>query len=184
MNSSPTPASNTWLLYTMITVFSWGVYGILLHKGQVFMNDAENGRYKAFLFVGFAYFITAVLAPFLVLLTRGAAFGGYTAAGGWWSLIAGVAGAIGAFGVLLAFGAKGAPPVVMAIVFSGAPVVNALVALYIARHEIDFSKTNPLFYVGLALALVGGGLVTKFKPNPAPKKASAAQTAPLTKPAA
>ena len=172
-------------MYTLVTVVSWGVYGILLHKGQVFMNDPENGRYKAFLFVGIAYFLTAVLAPFLMLLSRGAAFSGYTSAGGWWSLIAGVAGAIGAFGVLLAFGAKGTPPVVMAIVFAGAPVINAIVALFLARHETDFSKTNPLFYVGLALALVGGGLVTRFKPNPIPKKAPAAQAVPAAaKPAA
>ena len=171
-------------MYTLLTAFSWGVYGILLHKGQVFMNDPVNGRYKAFLFVGVAYFLTAVLAPFFVLLSKGAAFTGYTSAGGWWSLIAGVAGAIGAFGVLLAFGAKGAPPVVMAIVFAGAPVINAIVGLYIARHETDFSNTNPLFYVGLALALVGGGLVTRYKPAPAVKKAPAVMTVPVAKPGA
>jgi drug/metabolite transporter (DMT)-like permease len=88
-------------------------------------------------------------------------------------LIAGVAGAIGAFGTLLAFGAKGNPAVVMTIVFGGAPVVNAAVALYLYRDEINFSNINPLFYVGLLLAVVGGGLTTKFKPNPAPKKPAA-----------
>jgi hypothetical protein len=43
--NSPTPAAggNTWLAYTMITVVSWGVYGILLHKGQVAMADPANG---------------------------------------------------------------------------------------------------------------------------------------------
>ena len=169
--NSPTaaPVGNTWLAYTLITVFSWGVYGILLHKGQLGMADAANGRYKAFLFVGIAYFITAVLAPLLLLVSRGAKFEFPT--DGWsWSLIAGVAGAIGAFGTLLAFGAKGNPAVVMTIVFGGAPVVNAAVALYLYREEINFSAINPLFYAGLALAVVGGGLVTKFKPNPAPKK--------------
>ena len=36
-----------------------------------------------------------------------------------------------------------------------------------------------MFYLGIILAVVGGGLVTKFKPNPAPKKpAAAAMTAP------
>lgn len=169
--NSPTaaPVGNTWLAYTLITVFSWGVYGILLHKGQLGMADAANGRYKAFLFVGIAYFITAVLAPLLLLVSRGAKFEFPT--DGWsWSLIAGVAGAIGAFGTLLAFGAKGNPAVVMTIVFGGAPVVNAAVALYLYREEINFSAINPLFYAGLALAVAGGGLVTKFKPNPAPKK--------------
>ena len=59
-----------------------------------------------------------------------------------WSLIAGIVGALGAFGVLLAFGAKGTPAVVMAIVFAGAPVVNAhdqLGQRAIARalHEVE-----------------------------------------------
>src|SRR6059036_3820103 len=118
----------TWLLFALLTVFSCGVYGVFLHTGQVAMGDPVNGRYKAFLFVGIAYFLTAVLAPLLLLAARGTALSGYTAAGGWWSLVAGIAGAIGAFGVLLAFGAKGTPPVVMSLVFAGAPLVNALLS--------------------------------------------------------
>ena len=43
----------------------------------------------------------------------------------------GLAGAGGAFGVLLAFGSGGSPASVMTIVFAGAPVINALVALMI-----------------------------------------------------
>ena len=155
-------------MFTMLTVVTWGIYGILLHKGQVAMGDPANGRYKAFLFVGIAYFLTAVLAPLLLLMTRGAAFSGYTSTGSWWSLIAGIAGAIGAFGVILAFGAKGKPPEVMAIVFAGAPVANAALSLYLTRHEIDWGRINPLFYLGIALALLGGGLVTLYKPAPAP----------------
>src|SRR5438034_6874055 len=124
INSDSSSPGLTWLFFALLTVLSWGVYGVFLHKGQVTMGDPANGRYKAFLFVGIAYFLTAVLAPLLLLLAKGTAFSGYTASGSWWSLIAGIAGAIGAFGVLLAFGAKGKPPEVMAIVFAGAPVVN------------------------------------------------------------
>lgn len=174
MNDSPSSSHYTWLAFTLLTVVTWGVYGILLHKGQVLMADPVNGRYKAFLFVGIAYFLTAVLAPLLLLMIKGAAFSGYTSGGNWWSLIAGIAGAIGAFGVLLAFGAKGKPPEVMAIVFAGAPVINALVALYLTRHEVNWSRVNPLFYLGIALALAGGGLVTLFKPAPPPKAAPSA----------
>jgi hypothetical protein len=174
MNDSTASPGYTWLAFTLLTVFSWGVYGILLHKGQVLMGDPVNGRYKAFLFVGIAYFLTAVLAPLFMLMAKGSAFSGYTSGGSWWSLIAGVAGAVGAFGVLLAFGAKGKPPEVMAIVFAGAPVVNAIVALIITRHELNWNKINPLFYVGIALALAGGGLVTLFKPVPPPAKAKSA----------
>lgn len=174
MNESTASPGYTWLALTMLTVVSWGVYGILLHKGQVLMGDPVNGRYKAFLFVGIAYFLTAVLAPLFLLMTKGAAFSGYTSGGSWWSLIAGIAGAIGAFGVLLAFGAKGKPPEVMAIVFAGAPVVNAIVSLVLTRHEINWGRINPLFYVGMALALLGGGLVTLYKPAAPPKKSPSA----------
>lgn len=171
MNSAPaTQADNTWLAYTFITVVTWGVYGILLHKGQVAMADPVNGRYKAFLFVGIAYFLTAVLAPLLLLAAKGAAFSNYTSGGSLWSLVAGIAGAVGAFGTLLAFGAKGSPTAVMSIVFAGAPVINALVSLWLFRDQIDFSRVSPLFYLGIALAVAGGGLVTFFKPSPAPKK--------------
>jgi drug/metabolite transporter (DMT)-like permease len=177
MNDSSTSPGYTWLAFTMLTVITWGVYGVLLHKGQVSMGDPVNGRYKAFLFVGIAYFLTAVLAPLLLLLGKGTAFSGYTSGGSWWSLIAGVAGAIGAFGVLLAFGAKGKPPEVMAIVFAGAPVINALVSILITRRELQGATVHPLFYVGLALALGGGGLVTLFKPSP-PPSAKAAPAGP------
>jgi len=173
MNDTPASSGQTWLMFTLVTVLSWGVYGILLHKGQVAMGDPVNGRYKAFLFVGIAYFLTAVLAPLAVLAAKGSAFSGYTASGNWWSLIAGIAGAAGAFGVLLAFGAKGKPPEVMAIVFAGAPVINALVSLYLARHDIDWGRVNPVFYLGIALALVGGGLVTLYKPAPSTKPKAA-----------
>jgi drug/metabolite transporter (DMT)-like permease len=182
MNSTPAASApgNTWFYYTLITVFTWGVYGILLHKGQTLMGDPTFGRYKAFLFVGIAYFLTAVLAPLFLLMSKGAAFSGYTTAGWSWSLIAGIMGAIGAFGTLLAFGAKGSPAVVMSIVFAGAPVVNALVSLWLYRHSIDFGKVNPAFYVGLVLAIVGGGLVMKFKPNPSPAKPAAQASNPGT----
>ena len=72
----PTPETNqsslAWLLYAGITVAAWGVYGIFLHSGQMTMKDPESGRYKAFLFVGVAYFLTAVLAPLAVLWLKGA----------------------------------------------------------------------------------------------------------------
>ena len=56
-----------WLGFALMTVVSWGCYGVFLHTGQMGMADSVNGRYKAFLFVGLAYFITAVLAPLAIL---------------------------------------------------------------------------------------------------------------------
>ncbi|MEK7707859.1 MAG: hypothetical protein AAB380_07675 [Verrucomicrobiota bacterium] len=164
-----------WLIFALMTVVSWGVYGIFLHTGQVGMKDAANGRYKAFLFVGIAYFLTAVLAPLVTLLVRGADWN-YPKSGMGWSLLAGIAGAIGAFCVLLAFGAKGTPAVVMAIVFAGAPIVNAVVAIMQHPPAGGWSAIKPQFFLGIVLAALGGCLVTYYKPNPAPAGTQAATT--------
>lgn len=183
---APAPAAgNTWLLYTLLTVFSWGIYGILLHKGQTLMRapgdtaaDPTILRFKAFLFVGIAYFLTAVLAPLFLLMSKGQAFTGYTSSGAWWSLIAGIAGAIGAFGVLLAFGAKGTPPVVMSLVFAGAPLVNAVLASALHPPTNGWGSVKPQFYLGIVLAVAGGYLVARFNPaNMAPKKPASAVAA-------
>ena len=61
-----------WLIFAVMTVLSWGVYGVLLHTGAVGMADPVHGRYKAFLFVGVAYLIVAVLGS-IVMLMVGAA---------------------------------------------------------------------------------------------------------------
>src|SRR6266566_6643651 len=153
-----------WLVFALMTVLSWGVYGIFLHAGQVEMKDPANGRYKAFLFVGLAYFLTAVLAPLAVLLAKGADWD-YPKSGMGWSLVAGIAGAVGAFCVLLAFGAKGTPPVVMSIVFAGAPIVNALVAIWQHPPAGGLGSIKPQFFLGIVLAALGGCLVTYYKPN-------------------
>ncbi len=165
----------TWLIFALMTVATWGVYGLLLHTGQTSMADPVNGRYKAFLFVGIAYFLTAVLAPLAVLILNGATWT-YPLGGMTWSLLAGLAGAVGAFCVLLAFGAKGSPAVVMSIVFAGAPVVNAVCALAIHPPAGGLSALRWQFVAGILLAAVGGCMVTFYKPIPAPR-AHAAPTA-------
>lgn len=166
-----------WLAYALMTVACWGLYGIFLHGGQTGMADPVNGRYKAFLFVGVAYFLVAVLAPLAVLIASGADWN-LPAKGMTWSLVAGTAGAIGAFGVLLAFGAKGTPAVVMSIVFAGAPIVNAVVSMALHPPAGGVLGVRWQFFAGIGLAALGGCLVTLYKPNPAPPKAPAAHVAP------
>lgn len=164
-----------WLVFALMTVVSWGVYGIFLHSGQVGMADPVNGRYKAFLFVGIAYFITAVLAPLAVLVAAGSDWN-FPVKGAGLSLVAGVVGAIGAFCVLLAFGARGTPAAVMSIVFAGAPVVNAVVAMWLSPPAGGLSAIRWQFVAGILLAALGGCLVTYYKPPPAPAGAKAAPT--------
>src|SRR5438552_9474755 len=163
----------TWLVFVLLTVVSWGVYGAFLHTGQSNMShgaaaDPAIARYKAFLFVGVAYFLTAVLAPLLLLMFKGAAWSDYSGKGMAWSLVAGIVGAIGAFGVLLAFGAGGKPGVVMSIVFAGAPVVNALFTLWQHPPPGGISSIKMPFFLGIVLAALGGFLVTYYKPAAAP----------------
>lgn len=173
-----------WIFFALLTVVTWGVYGVLLHSGQVQMLPSgaaidSEARYKSFLFVGLAYFLVAVLLPLIMLMIQGKAFSGYSAGGMKWSLIAGIAGAIGAFGVLLAFGSGGKPYVVMSIVFAGAPIVNVLYSLIKNPPKAGWGAITPQFWLGIALAALGGFMVTYYRPDkPAPKPA-AAKTAPI-----
>lgn len=157
---------SAWLLFSLMTVACWGLYGVLLHAGQSAMGDPAHGRYKAFLWVGIAYFVTAVLAPLLLLLFKGATWT-MPGKGAGLSLLAGAVGAAGAFGVLLAFGARGLPSVVMSIVFAGAPIVNAIVALALHPPAGGWSNLRWQFIAGILMAALGGCLVTLYKPPPA-----------------
>ena len=165
------PSGNLWLTFALLTVAAWGLYGVFLHTGQMAMSDPENGRYKAIFWVGIAYVLIAVLAPTALLVAKGASWD-MPRAGVTWSLIAGAVGAVGAFGVLLAFGAKGHPAVVMSIIFAGAPIVNAVVVM--AKHPPPggLGAVRWQFYAGIVLAAVGGMLVTLYKPAPGPPPAA------------
>jgi drug/metabolite transporter (DMT)-like permease len=159
----------TWLAFVFMTVISWGLYGVFLHSGQLAMGDPLNGRYKAFLFVGIAYMLTAIIGPIIVMLLNGSSWV-FTGKGMWWSLVAGIVGAVGAFCVLLAFGAKGTPAVVMSLVFAGAPIVNAIAAMIVHPPAGGFSALRWQFIVGILLAALGGYMVVMYKPEAAPVK--------------
>jgi len=158
------PSKYAWLMFVVMTVTAWGVYGILLHKGVMGFDPKNDptARYKAFFFVGIAYFITAVLGPLAILIAKGSSWEFLTNGPGLgWSLVAGVAGAIGAFGVLLAFGAGGKPAVVMSIIFAGAPVINGVVAVTMDKN---WGHIPWQFVFGIGMAAGGGFLVTIYKP--------------------
>ncbi|MCA9572934.1 MAG: hypothetical protein KC656_34090, partial [Myxococcales bacterium] len=67
-------------------------------------------------------------------------------------------------------GAKGTPAVVMALIFAGAPMVNAAIDM---TRSGTWGQVRWPFVLGIALAAVGGGLVTLYKPTkphaPAPE---------------
>lgn len=171
----------SWLMFALLTVASWGVYGVFLKQGADGMLSPgvphDVGRYKAFLFVGIAYFLVAILGPAVMLLLKSASWS-FPSTGMWMSLVAGIVGAVGAFGVLLAYGQGGSPAVVMSIIFAGAPIVNATVVVVLDK---TWDKIGWQFMLGIVLAAVGGCLVTLYRPPP-PKPAKPAAAAVVSKP--
>ena len=159
------------IYWALLTVVCWGTYGVCMHIGSSNMGDPKWGRIMAFLWVGIAYFITAVLAPLIILYFNkegSIAPWTYPSAGWKWSLIAGTLGAIGALGVLLAFGKMPSPayvPVIMSIIFAGAPIVNAIVS---TTKEGNWAHVKLPFLLGICFAALGGVLVTKYAPKPPP----------------
>ena len=159
-----------------MTVFAWGVYGILLGLGRINLlsdaagkADAPNAGLKAFLVVGVAYFVVAIIGPGLVLMLSKTNWS-FTKGGIYWSFAGGAAGAIGAFTLILALGAGHAKfgsavaLTVMPIVFCGAPIVNSIVGMIKDRI---FSIPLP-FVIGILMASTGTYLVAKFAPQAAP----------------
>ena len=100
-----TPPGIPWYFWALLTVICWGTYGVCMHTGSANMKSPDHGRIMAFLWVGLAYFLTAVIGPLIILKLKGGSieFWSYPTKGWQWSLIAGTLGAVGALGVLLAF---------------------------------------------------------------------------------
>ena len=170
-----------WYVWALMTVICWGTYGVCMHTGSASMKNPEHGRIMAFLWVGLAYFLTAVLAPLIILKLKGGPvdFWAFPTKGWQWSLIAGTLGAIGALGVLLAFGASPNPPVyvpvVMSIIFAGAPIVNAVVN---TTKNNGWANVQWPFVLGILLAALGGYLVTKHAPKSGPPAEAKASPTP------
>ena len=178
MTAATTASGIPWYAWALLTVLCWGTYGVCMHTGSMNMKNPEHGRIMAFLWVGLAYFLTAVIAPLIILKLNGASieFWKYESIGWQWSLFAGILGAIGALGVLLAFSAAPKPtvayvPIVMSIIFAGAPIVNAVIN---TTKEGNWPHVKAPFILGICLAAMGGYLVTKNPPKPPPTEPSTA----------
>jgi hypothetical protein len=147
-----------------------GAYGPTLHHGATALH---HDSLRAFVGVGLAYFLIAVIIPF-VILKRSGEVGRWTITGSIYSLVAGAVGAIGALGILLALGYGGQPVYVMPLVFGFAPVVNTLVTAFLSR---TFNQISPIFIAGVVAAALGAVGVLVYKPTPvkAPSTAASAQ---------
>lgn len=146
----------------IIAAVCWGSYGPMLHVGQAKM---QGSRWRPFACVGIAYFLIAVLAPLVLIYSRSSDAGAWTAAGMSWSFVAGIAGAVGALGVLLAFTAGGKPFYVMPLIFGFAPVINTFISLTEAG---TWSLVKLPFWISLGVVI--GGALTVLTNAPKPSK--------------
>lgn len=143
----------------LLTIVCWGSYGPTLHNGQ---GDMGGSRMRAFLCVGLAYFVIAVVIPILVLYFWGEK-GQFTFSGVVWSSLAGAAGAVGALGIVLAFNLGGKPWYVMPLIFGCAPVVTATIELYFRGKYKDLPTLSLAgFLAGLFMVATGAFLVLFF----------------------
>jgi hypothetical protein len=145
-----------WVIFVLGAVLSWGVYGVMLHQGQVLLGNPL----KALLCVGIAYFLVGVVVPVAVLSAQGG-LDGFPVAGLKAATLAGILGALGAVCIIFSFRTGGLPLYVMPLVFGGAPIVNVLYSMIIHPPKI---APNPMLYVGFALASIGAGMVLYFRP--------------------
>ena len=147
-----------WQAFVAGAVLSWGVYGAMLHQGQVKLGNPM----RALLCVGVAYFLVGVVVPVIALMAQGQGLRGFNASGTTFATVAGMLGALGAVCIIFAFRTGGTPTYVMPLVFGGAPLVNVLytMAVHPPKHGV-----HPMLYVGFLLTAIGAGTVLYFKPQ-------------------
>jgi hypothetical protein len=146
----------SWIVFALGAALSWGMYGPMLHKGQVQLGNPL----RALLCVGVAYFLVGVLVPVAALGTQGQ-LKGFTTGGTIGATAAGILGALGAVCIIWAFRTGGLPTYVMPLVFGLAPVINVIYSM--ATHPPKTSP-HPLLWVGFLFAAIGAGMVLYFKP--------------------
>ena len=144
---------------------SWGVYVPIVHEAAIKLGS----NLRAFLFVGVAYFLVAVLIPVIIIFGLHAdptekAAPNWNAGPVGWGIAAGIAGATGALCIIFAAtkAGPGAALYIAPLVFAGAPIINTI-ATMTYFHPV---KTMPdwRFFLGLAMAAGGMAMVTLFKP--------------------
>jgi hypothetical protein len=151
--------SMLWVVFVIGAVLSWGVYGAMLHQGQVQLKNPL----RALLCVGVAYFLIGVVVPAAALASQNMLSSeGFNFSGTMTATVAGALGAIGAVCIIWAFKSGGLPTYVMPLVFGGAPVVNVLVTMLLHPPK---ASINPLLFVGFLLVVIGASMVLYFRPQ-------------------
>lgn len=159
------------LLFIAMTILCWGTYAPVLHEGQMAM---QFSRMRPFICVGIAYFMVAVVVPFIISRFQTES-GRWTFRGVVWSLVAGAVGALGSLGIIIAFTLGAHPIYVMPLVFGCAPVVNTLVTMLMSPTG---KRPSWVFYVGILMVALGGAGVLAFKPLPVESATATMDVAP------
>src|SRR5262245_59583629 len=152
-------SSMLWVMFAIGAALSWGVYGAMLHQGQVKLGSPL----RALLSVGAAYFLIGVIVPVAMLSTQAQL--NRQGANAFRATTATDAGALRpgrAVCILLAFRRGGLPTYVMPLVFGGAPVINVLVTMV---NHTPKTAPNPLLFVGFLLVVLGASMVLYFRPQ-------------------
>jgi len=188
-----------WLLFVAGAVLTWGAYVVTIDQGRNTLAGTPHGgkplappavaAMRAFLFIGVAYFILAVIVPGVYLAVNKVDRAAYPSDPGFLqkgvvlSTLAGILGAAGALCIVFAVGAArrtlgpNGAAYVAPLVFCFAPIVNVLISMVI---EPPARAPSPLFFVGILLAAAGAGMVLYFKPAAAPAAPSGFPVGPAT----
>jgi hypothetical protein len=173
----------TVLAFVAGAALSWGVYVPTVHEATAKLGS----NLRAFLMVGLAYFLTAVLIPgFFIFVMKSDPTVKPGTEPNWasphmmWGIAAGTAGAIGALCVIFAVKAAGpgAAIYVAPLVFAGAPIINTIASMTVFAHGKKTGTPNAMFFLGLLMAAGGAALVMLNKPKPAAPAPTPAATSP------
>lgn len=153
-----------WLWFVLLTILTWGAYIPTIHSGQkgFITPDSPIGPMRAFMFVGVAYFLLAIIVPGVLVFGMKQEPAIFPVKGMGWSTAAGMLGAIGALGVILALTNGGKPYTVPPLVFAGAPIMSVVVGMMLHRPE---RMPQWQFYIGIVLAAAGVSMILRFRPT-------------------
>ncbi len=186
-------SSKTWLIFVLMAGLCWGTYVPLIAFGGKNLSGGPSapfaGRYAAFLCVGVAYVVIAVMFPIIRAYVVNEPIPS-TRNGIIFASLAGVAGALGALGVIFATATAHRPEdrmFIAPLIFTLAPLLNTLVSLFwhpTKESPLSFHLPEHLpsikFFIGVVLVGIGAGLILfskeemegPAKPAPAPQSVS------------
>ena len=123
-------------LFALVTALAWGLYGPTL--GQARLADAAASPFRPYMGIGIAYLVLAILGGAVGMWFRGDSFSLAGNASLGWGFLAGLLGAVGAFGLTLSMFSGGArfPHAVMPVVFGGAVTVTAVATLLLSGGRL------------------------------------------------